>query len=101
LSDRIEIQAGGRSIPANRYVAVNNGQRAVILYWYQTSQRAVASEWTSKFWTVWDAFSAKRTDIALVRVVLWPNGEDYAKSTADGVEFTKEMYPVLQAALPR
>jgi len=101
LSDRIRIDAGGESLPVNRYVASNGGQQAVILYWYQTSHRAVASEWASKLWTVWDALSTRRTDIALIRVVTWPGTGEYEKATADGVAFAKEMYPALRETLPR
>jgi EpsI family protein len=101
ISDRVQIEAGGESLPVNRYVAANAGQQAVILYWYQTSRRAAASEWASKFWTVWDALSARRTDIALIRVVTWPVGADYESATKEGVAFAQEMYPGLRAALPR
>jgi EpsI family protein len=101
ISDRIRIEAGGELLPVNRYVAASGGQQAVILYWYQTSRRAVASEWSSKFWTVWDALSSRRTDIALIRVVTWPTGTDYESATKDGVAFAREMYPSLRADLPR
>ncbi len=101
LNDRVHIQAGGKSILANRYVARRRGQDSVVLYWYHTSRRDVASEWSSKFWTVWDALSQKRTDIALVRVVTWPQGADYQTATDNGIAFIGEMYPELRKALPR
>ena len=101
LRDTVTIEAAGTRFPANRYVASYGGQRAVILYWYQSSQRAVASEWESKLWTVWDALSVKRTDIALVRLVLWPKGDGYDQATAEGLEFARSMYPALRETLPR
>jgi EpsI family protein len=101
VTDRVRIQAGGESFSANRYVVRSHGQTAVVLYWYQTSRRAVASEWASKFWTVWDALSQRRTDIALIRVVTWAAGTDYRAATANGTAFVKELYPALRAALPR
>src|SRR5580704_15418870 len=35
-SGEVQIQTPAESIPANRLVASNLGQRAVVLYWYQT-----------------------------------------------------------------
>jgi EpsI family protein len=101
VTDRIPIQAGGETLSINRYVAAYGGQRAVILYWYQTSRRVVASEWASKFWTVWDALSARRTDIALVRVVTWPSGPEFETATAEGAAFAKEIYPMLRESFPQ
>ena len=94
VADRVTLAAGGESAEINRYVASFQGQGAVVLYWYQTPRRTVASEWSSKFFTVWDALSVKRTDIALVRVVTWPTGADYAKATQDGLAFAKR-HPAL------
>jgi EpsI family protein len=100
-SGRLDIGAGGESIPANRFVVANQGQRAVVLYWFQSSRRAIASEWSSKFWTVWDAVAERRTDIALIRVVTWPKDGNYAEATGNGVAFVKDMYPALRRMLPR
>jgi EpsI family protein len=73
----------------------------IVLYWYQTAQRVTASEWASKFWTVWDAISAKRTDIALVRLVTWPSAAGDDAATADGTAFASDLYPLLRNTLPR
>ena len=40
------------------------------MYWYQSRQRVVASEYTAKFWVMADAIRLNRTDTALVRVVM-------------------------------
>lgn len=101
ITDRVNVDVEGHPVGINRYVAALGGQQAVVLYWYQTSRRVVASEWESKFWTVWDALADRRTDIALVRVVTWPNGGDYRKATTDGLTFARQMYPALRGALPR
>jgi EpsI family protein len=102
ITDRVRLDAGGQTADVNRYVVSLGGQKAVVLYWYQTAKRMVASEWASKFWTVWDALSVQRTDIALVRVVTWPGaGGDYQKATELGLTFARDMYPALREALPR
>jgi EpsI family protein len=58
----------------NRWVIANRQARDVVLYWYQTPSRVVASEWAAKFWSMADALRYNRTDTALVRVVVPANG---------------------------
>jgi EpsI family protein len=82
LTDVLDISG-----PVNRSIVTNHGQQAVVLYWYQSSQRSIASEWTSKLWTIWDALTIRRTDLALIRVVVWPRDGDYARATSEGSEF--------------
>lgn len=97
----IQIDTARGSIPAERYVAESNlGQRAVVLYWYQTPRRVLASEWASKFWLIPDAFRDHRTDIALVRIVVWTEKGQESKATADGVDFAARCYPVLRGLFP-
>jgi len=49
-----------------------------VLYWYQSPNRVVASEYKAKFWTVADAIRYNRTDTSLVRVVVPVPGTDEA-----------------------
>jgi EpsI family protein len=95
----IETRAG--PIRVNRYVVVNRNERAVVLYWYQTPERAIASEWTSKFWVLADALRRNRTDTALVRVIVWSadGGDKVATDTAS--RFAANLYPLLREQLPR
>jgi hypothetical protein len=83
-SGEIQIQTPAESIPANRLVASNLGQRAVVLYWYQTPRRVLAGEWESKFWLIPDALRDHRTDTALVRVVVWTGKGQEAEATETG-----------------
>jgi len=93
-----EVMLG--SIAVNRYIVVNRGLRAVVLYWYQMQNRAIEGEWAAKFWTVSSALRDRRTDTALVRIVVYANGNaDHATATA--VDFGHAVYPVLLASLPR
>jgi EpsI family protein len=57
-------------------VVANRDARDVVLYWYQTPSRAVASEWAAKFWLMADALRYHRTDTSLVRVVVPTNASD-------------------------
>jgi EpsI family protein len=87
-------------IVVNRYVISHGNDRALALYWYQSRDRVVASEYKAKFWTVADAMRLNRTDTALVRVLVpvIDRDEDAAAKTA--YEFVQSFFGVLKAYLP-
>jgi EpsI family protein len=60
------IQVGGS--PVNRYVLARDESRLLMFYWYQSSRRAVASEYQAKLFLVKDALLHQRTETAIVRV---------------------------------
>jgi EpsI family protein len=92
----IALDTTAGAIAVNRFVAVNRRQRAVVLYWYQTPRRAIASEWAAKLWLVADALRDRRTDTALVRVISWPGVGGDAAATATAKEFARDLYPLLR-----
>jgi len=95
--------APSRSISINRYVIQKGLDRQVVLYWYQSHGRVVASEYTSKFFLVKDAIQMNRTDAALVRVIVpiaSSDGEAEMRAQADGVGFIRTFFPVLRQYLP-
>ena len=101
-SSVIQIDTAAGSIPANRNVVASNlGQRAVVLYWYQTPRRVLAGEWESKFWLIPDAFRDHRTDTALVRIVVWTKKGAEGQATASAVDFARGSYPILRGLLPK
>jgi EpsI family protein len=95
----IDIPGFGR-ITVNHYIVVKGDQRAAVLYWYESRDRVVASEYKAKFYVVADAIRYNRTDTALVRVyvpVLSGNAKD---ATATAVDFVKSAFPEIRAHLP-
>ena len=95
----VETPAG--PITVNRYVIGNRGSRALVLYWFQTSRRVIASEWDAKFWLAADALRDHRTDTALIRItVAIPPGQD-SDATYASEAFARQAYPLLKANLPR
>ena len=90
----------GFPITVNRYVVSHGEQRSLVLYWYQSRERVVASEYTAKFWVMADAVRLNRTDTALVRVVIpiVDKNEDAAMKTA--ADFVKAFYGPLRHYLP-
>ena len=102
ITDEVTVDTAAGAITVNRYVVAKGTQRAVVLYWYQTPRRAIASEWAAKAWLVADALRDKRTDTALVRVIAWSagGGKDEAATTV-ATGFARELYPRLREYLPR
>jgi EpsI family protein len=101
----IPVQApdGSGSISVNRYVIQKGLDRQLVLYWYQSHGRVVASEYWSKFYLVRDAMRLNRTDAALVRVIVpMASNIDAADVRAEeqGVDFIKTTFPLLPKYLP-
>jgi len=95
--------AGTTDISINRYVIQKGVDRQLVLYWYQSHGRVVASEYWSKFYLVRDAVRLNRTDAALVRVIvpIASNDEDSEKQAETrAVDLVKKIYPVLPSYLP-
>ena len=66
----------GKSFAANKYVIENGANRQMMIYWYQGRGRAVASEYWSKIYTVIDSVRHRRSDAAMVRVLVPITGSD-------------------------
>jgi EpsI family protein len=58
----------GHKAMVNQYIVENGSQRQIVLYWYQSHGRIVASEYWGKAYLVADALRLNRTDAALVRI---------------------------------
>jgi EpsI family protein len=102
---RVTIDVAGRPKPieVNRYVVSQGLERLLILYWYQSRGRVVASEYWTKAFLVSDALRTGRTDGALVRIVS-PLGElrdiDERGAERRAVSFVRSMFPFLDRHLP-
>jgi len=53
----------------NRLTIQKNDVKQLVYYWYQQRGRSMASEWTVKFYLVYDAIFQGRTDGAMVRLL--------------------------------
>ena len=53
----------------------------LVLYWYQSHQRVVASEYRAKIYTVLDSIRYRRSDTALVRVVIGVSNGNVQRAT--------------------
>ena len=90
---------GGTPFEANRYMIESGGQRSLLVYWYQGRGRAVASEYWGKVYTVLDSVARRRSDGAMVRVVVpMRRSEEEAMSLA--AEFAARVSPELPRFVP-
>lgn len=62
--------SNGQQFEANRYLIQNGNQSALMIYWYQGRGKTVASEYWAKIETVLDSVRRRRSDGALVRVMM-------------------------------
>jgi EpsI family protein len=100
LSDELTLQMPSGPITVNRYVVGRGAERALVLYWYQSRGRVVASEYKAKLWSIADAIRLNRTDTALVRVVVPIPDEDQEKATSTAVDFVQAFFEPLRRLLP-
>ena len=93
----------GRRIEINRVVIERGLDRQLVLYWYQSHGRVVASEYWGKIYTVVDAIRLNRTDAALVRVIApVPSRDPEELAAADKAAraFVQTLFPHLRRHLP-
>ena len=88
-----------REIEVNRLVVEKGLDRRLVLYWYQSHGRVVASEYWGRAYMVLDAVRLSRTDGALVRIIT-PVGESEADAERNAVDFMQSLFPLLDRYLP-
>ncbi len=91
----------GRKVPINYYLIRKGLESEVVLYWYQSHGRIVASEYWGKFYMVYDALRLNRTDAALVRVTMPVANGDEATAQARALSFAKQITGDLDKIIPR
>lgn len=93
----------GRDLNVNRYVVQKGLERQLVLYWYQSHGRVIASEYWSRLFLIHDAITLNRTDGSLVRVIA-PirdhESDNGAAAQSIAEEFVRVLFPNLSAYLP-
>ena len=91
-SARVQIGSPDNPVTVNEYIVQQETDRDMVLYWYQTRERIVASEYWAKFWLVADGVRHRNTDGALIRI--WTTAEDGEESAeARAKDFARRIYP--------
>lgn len=95
-----DVAAGAfRTVEVSRLEIQKGAERQVMLYWYHSRGRVVASEYWSKAFTVADAIRMNRTDGSFVRVIA-PVRAEGASVDADLDAFVVALFPQLHQYLP-
>ena len=90
---------GGTPVTVNEYIIEKGLKRQLVLYWYHSRGRVVASEYMGKVFLVTDAITRNRTDGSLIRVVVPLRGEE-EEARARAVEFAQAFFPFLNEFIP-
>ena len=96
---RIQPTDGSAVFEANQYIIQNASERFALVYWYQGRGRAVASEYWDKVYTVWDSMRRRRSDGAMVRVVVPIKGAE-TESLRLATELAAQVAPELPRYVP-
>jgi EpsI family protein len=100
----VQPRPGGpvEDIEVKRVVIEQGIDRQLVLYWYQSHGRVVASEYWGKIYSVVDAIRLNRTDAALVRVIApIPMGTGgIGQAERDAADFVRAVFPLLNHHLP-
>jgi EpsI family protein len=97
----IEVKpaGGGEPFRVNRYVIEHGPDRMLLLYWYQGRGRAVANEYADKVYTVFDSIRLRRSDGAMVRVLVPFRGSE-RETQEVAAQFAAQVAPNLPAYVP-
>ena len=100
--ETIEL-SDGTAVNLNRFIVQNGLDRQLVLYWYESHGRTVASEYKARMDMVVDAIKLNRTDGALVRVSLPMEDNDPSGAVAEKTarEFVGQIHPMLKEYIPQ
>ena len=98
-SGRTRIATASGAVRVNRALLHRAGERAVVLYWYQGRGRVEADELRVKWNLLRDAALRRRSDEALVRVMV-PVRDSEARALAVAAGAAAALVPAVRAALP-
>ena len=96
----INVPGYSEPIAVNHYIIEKGLSQQVVLYWYQSQGRIIASEYSAKICLVWDAITKNRTDGALVRIVTPVLGGDEEAALQKAKSFVQEIFPHLTEYIP-
>ena len=87
-------------IHVNRYIVAHGDNQDAVLYWYQSHNRVIASEYAAKIFTVTDAIRYNRSDTSLVRVIVPVQGGNTQSAVDAAVSFVQSIFEPLKQYLP-
>ncbi|MCS7027011.1 MAG: EpsI family protein [Bryobacteraceae bacterium] len=103
VSDQIQIRVPGREskLEANRYIVARGNDKSLVIYWYHTRHRTIASEYHAKIFTALDAIRYNRSDTAVVKVTIPLRSDQTQEQVTEIAEdFIRSFYPQLEPFFP-
>ena len=96
-SGRVSIKVAGRKKPivVNRYLVSKGDYKSIVMYWYLSRDRVVASEYLAKIYLVLDSLRYHRSDTAIMRVVVQVNDDQADAATKAAERFVQALFQVL------
>ena len=102
VSDFYQLSLGdGRRVPVNLYVIRKDLDQQIVLYWYQSHGRVVASEYWGKFYMVYDALRLNRTDAAMVRITVPVRNGNADAARNQAIAFAQQVAVDVEQVIPR
>jgi len=92
-TDRVPVE--GEPVTVNKYSVRNETDRMLVVYWYQSRSRIIASEYWGKVCLVRDAIVDGRTAASIVKLTL----PDVPGALEDARAFAALVIPEMQACL--
>ncbi len=99
VAQMVPIVTGDSTVRVNKYLLQKDDERALVLYWYQGRGRVEASEYKVKWDLLWDAAVRKRSEEALVQVVV-PVRESEDLTFRLAASVAGELVSAMYSALP-
>jgi EpsI family protein len=88
-----------KTIKVIKLILQKGAEKQVVLYWFQSRGRIIASEYMQKIWLVIDSITKHRTDGSFVRLIS-PVTVDEKTTLKVLKEFADKVYPVLNEHIP-
>jgi EpsI family protein len=92
-----EFEMSGEPIRINNYGIENSGVRKVMLYWYHSADRVVASEYLGKLLLARDTLVTGRSEGSIVSIIL----PDTAGAVEEGIAFAQGAIPEIRRCFGR
>jgi EpsI family protein len=84
------------TVPINEYLLEKDGQKILVLYWYQNGRRVWAEEFQVKLHLLPDLLRYHRSDVSLVRIVETMGPEtSLNEALRQAMSFAHTLYPAL------
>lgn len=97
-SSTVTLATASGPVTVNRYILQREDEKALVLYWYQGRGRVESNEYRVKWNLLVDAATKRRSDEALVRIVVPFNRTEDAFEQA--AQVARVLLPAVAVAIP-